>query len=193
MMVRPSWRARFFYGDPVAARPGGDRTPITLPRPGGRALHREAERLQQPLQVARMVVHPELPPDQRRDAPQGPLLGLKTGRHRPRANNRPRRSQAAASRRAGRPVRGRARKPRRPACTSVAAQRHTLAPLTPSCRAMTAWLNRPCHNSAAAARCRSSICSGVMRQARRPPSTITHGHLLADGRWCPDAWCSSCG
>src|SRR5215213_8552263 len=83
MMVRPSRRARFFDGGPVAARPGGDRALIALPRPGGRALHREAERLQRPLQVARMVVHPELPPDQRRDAPQGPLLGLEAGRHRP--------------------------------------------------------------------------------------------------------------
>ena len=31
--------------------------------------------------AARVVGHPELPPDQRRDAAQGPLLGLKAGRH----------------------------------------------------------------------------------------------------------------
>src|SRR4030095_15063791 len=81
-MARPSRRARVFDGDPAAARPGGDRTRVTLPCPGGRALHRKAERLQRPLQVARMIGRPELPPDQRRDAPQGPLLGLEAGRHR---------------------------------------------------------------------------------------------------------------
>ena len=121
-MVRPSRRARFFDGGPVAARPGGDRALVALPRPGGRALHRKAERLQRPLQVARMMVHPELPPDQRRDAPQGPSLGLEAGRHRP-----PRQQPAQA-----RPVRCiEARRPAGRSAGALASRGGPLAPASP--------------------------------------------------------------
>src|SRR5687768_174950 len=78
--VRPSRRAFFFERDPFAPRPGGDGGLVALPGPGRGALDREAVRLQRPLEVARVVVHAELPPDQRRDALEGPALGPETRR-----------------------------------------------------------------------------------------------------------------
>src|SRR3954451_13468866 len=72
--VRPSRRALFFERDPLAPRPGGDGALIALLGPGRGALDREVMRLQGTLEVARVVAHAELPPDQCRDALQGPAL-----------------------------------------------------------------------------------------------------------------------
>src|SRR5215211_1569493 len=80
--VRPSRRAFFFERHPFAPGPGGDGGLVALPGSGRGALDREAVRLQRPLEVARVVAHAELPPDQRRDALQGPSLGPEAHRRR---------------------------------------------------------------------------------------------------------------
>ena len=81
--VRPSRRAFFFDRGPLASGPGSNRALVTPPGPAGRALHGKAVRLQRPLKVARVIAHAEHAPDQGRDAPQRPALGLKAGHHRP--------------------------------------------------------------------------------------------------------------
>jgi hypothetical protein len=90
----------------------------------------------------------------------------------PRSRSRPSRAQVFSSSRGVRPGMGRAFRPRRPCWASVAAQRQTLARLTPSCRAIWAWESRPCRNSAAAARRRSSSCSDVNWAGRQTLSSI---------------------
>src|SRR4051794_29509132 len=75
--VRPSRRAFFFERDPLPPRPGGDGGLVTLPGPGRRALDGEAIRPQRPLRVAEVIAHAELPPDQYRNALQGPALSSK--------------------------------------------------------------------------------------------------------------------
>src|SRR5215203_5453706 len=74
--VRPSRWAFFFKCDPFAPWPGGDGALIALLGPGRGTLDREIMRLQGALEVARVVAHAELSPDQRRDALQGPALGF---------------------------------------------------------------------------------------------------------------------
>lgn len=91
----------------------------------------------------------------------------------PRSSSHPNRVQAAVSRRPGRPVRGRARSPPRPSRANVAAQRHTLARLTPTCRAIAAWCRRPWRNSTAAASRRSSVCAAVKCVGRQTSAPIS--------------------
>src|SRR4051812_39202176 len=102
----------------------------------------------------------------------------------PRSSSRPRRAQGFSASRGGRPAIVRACRPRRPSWASVAAHRETLARLTPSCRAMSAWENRPCRNSLAATRRRSSICSSVRCAGRQTLPSIAHLLTRIDTALC---------
>src|SRR5829696_6168757 len=73
---------RFFQSHPFPLGPDRNHQLIALLSPCGRALHAEAMRLERPLQIARMIVHPELALDQGRDALEGPALAGKARRHR---------------------------------------------------------------------------------------------------------------
>ncbi len=129
-------------------------------------------RLEGPLQVARMITHSELALNQGRNALQGPALAGKTGRHRAAVQEPPQ------------PGPGLLIEPRRSsrdgldlqAAPALLDQRQTLARLTPSCRAISGCESRPGRNSRAAARRRSSICSGsTARVAKRcHPSRSPH-------------------
>ncbi len=78
--VRCSRRA-FFQRHPVPLGPDRDHQLIALPRPCGRTLHAEAVCPQWPLQIARMIMHPELALDESGNAREGPPFGGKAGRH----------------------------------------------------------------------------------------------------------------
>src|SRR5215218_230343 len=73
-------RCAFFERHPLALGPDRDHQLIALPGSWGGALHAEAVRLERPLQVARMIVHAELPLDQGGNAREGPALGGKARR-----------------------------------------------------------------------------------------------------------------
>src|SRR5215218_1268450 len=75
-------RWAFFQSHPVPLGPDRDHQLIALPSPCGRALHTEAMRLERPLQVAGMIMHPELALDQDGNALEGPALRGKACRHR---------------------------------------------------------------------------------------------------------------
>src|SRR5215212_1380118 len=79
--VRCSRRA-FFQSHPVPLGPDRDHQLIALLSPCGGTLHAEAMRLERPLQVARVVVDPELPRDQGGDALKRPPFAGKACRHR---------------------------------------------------------------------------------------------------------------
>src|SRR5215217_8066386 len=102
----------------------------------------------------------------------------------PRSRSRPRRTQAFSSSRGDWPGMGRASKPRWPSWARVAAQRETLARLAPSCRAISAWESRPCRNSRAATRRRSSICFGVRCAGRHTLPSIAHLLTMTDTALC---------
>ena len=72
--------APFFQSHPVPLGPDRDHQFVALLGPCGGTLHAEAMRLERPLQVARVVVHPELALDQGRDALKRPPFGDKASR-----------------------------------------------------------------------------------------------------------------
>jgi hypothetical protein len=91
----------------------------------------------------------------------------------PRSESHLRRAQAFSSRQGTRPGMGRFQAVRA-LLGRVAAQRQTLARLSPSCRAISAWESRSWRNSVAPARRRSSIYSDVKCVGRHTSSSIAH-------------------
>jgi hypothetical protein len=137
---------------------------------------------QRPLEVARVVAHAELAPDQHRDALRGPALGAEARRRRT-ARQEPAEPRPGASVEARWPPGPRSgAQPGRPRSRMAAAPRQTLARLTPRWRAMAACVICPWRSSVAAAERRSSNCSGVKRAGRHSLPLIATTHDNA-GPW----------
>jgi hypothetical protein len=181
--ARPSRRAFFFERHPLPPRPGGDGGLVALPGPGRRALDGEAMRPQRSLEIAEVIAHAELPPDQRRDALQGPALSSKA-RCRCAARQEPVEPRPGAGVEARRPPGSRSGAQPAPALLlqdgGPAADAGTAD--AEMAGAIAACVICPWRSSAAAAKRRSSNWSGVKRAGRHSLPLISTTHDNA-GRW----------
>ena len=127
-LCRPS----FFERHPLALGPDCNHQLVALLGPCGGTLHAEPVRLERTLQITRVIADPELALDHGGNAVERPPFGGKARRDGTPVQQPPKAGPGFLIQAGERPGMGRASRPRGPSWARVAAQRQTLARLTPS-------------------------------------------------------------